>query len=108
MKKLILLLSLIVSLISLTLKDNAEFKGKVLDDQTGLALFGAQVPHLPSGVSTSTDYYGSFMFSFLPQIGDQLEIKCIGYETKYVRIQSLEDCAISMRPAVNREEAILA
>ena len=107
MKKLIFFSFICFALISLTLKDNAEFKGKVLDDQTGDPISFVNVFHIASQTSTTTDIDGVFTFPFNPKIGDQIRVSYAGYETKLHTIQSLTHCEIKMKHVEIKEEVIV-
>ena len=104
MKSLFVLLFLVALSSSIIHKDNAEFKGKVLDDQTGSALIGANVEHLPSKTQVTTDFEGIFKFQFTPVPGDRLIVRYVGYETKEHMFSDLKNCVIRLNPEIKMEE----
>ncbi len=103
MKKLFLFLLPILVLLSLTHKDNAEFKGKVIDDQTHELILLADVVHISSGTMVQTDFDGVFRLPLRPVLGDTLKVSYAGYEDNYYVVQTYNSCVIRMKrlPAVD-------
>ena len=106
MKHFVLLVLLGLSFSSLMHKDNAEFKGKVVDDQTGGVLPFADVVHLRTNQSIQTDIDGIFRFTFILAVGDSLQVSHSGYETKIHQVTSDLFCEIRLSPIVSTKEVL--
>lgn len=92
--------------LSFSFKDNAEFKGKVIDDQTGEAIIMANIVHIPTNTKTQSDFDGNFTFPFLPEIGDQIVVTYVGYEKAQLTVTNQLSCVIRLKSHTNLDESI--
>ncbi len=106
MKKRTFLSALCAILIGIGTCLGAEVSGWVLESGTGQAIAGASVSNPRTQVMIQTDKHGAF--SIEASVGDNLEVKMIGFETKSVNVGKKNGIKIILKPeAMFTEEVVV-
>lgn len=87
MKKLLLLLTAVITLALSGYAQNRSVHGTVVDSETDEPLIGATVMPLGGGTGTATDVDGNFTLS-LPAHVKELQISYVGYGTQKVKAEN--------------------
>lgn len=96
MKKRTFLSALCAILIGIGTSLGAEVSGWVMESGTGQAIAGASVSNKRTQVMIQTDKHGAF--SIEASLGDSLEVKMIGFETKFVKLGKKNGIKIMLKP----------
>ncbi|MBN2424741.1 MAG: TonB-dependent receptor [Calditrichaceae bacterium] len=78
-------------MISFSVAASGKIEGYVLDSQSGDALPGANVVIEGTGLGSATDMEGKFIIPQVPAGSYQLSVTYMGYQTKSVPVEVLED-----------------
>jgi len=92
MRKLLCLLSLMILVQSWAWSQYAQIKGQILDKTTNELIPYCAVSILNATIGTCSNSRGEFIFNYPDSLKNgELNIKCIGYKTNILKIESLKN-----------------